>query len=425
MTNEGPPDDRLRPMTAPAGGPPRRVVLPPHRQRAARPFRERASDWLRSNLFASWDRTLSTIVSFAILGGVIAFVIWFVIGYADWNVITDNRRLLFIGSFPHGEEWRLWAGLSFVLAMVGAAYGMWSRLGPRDALFIVLGSAFAFFMILHDTSQAWAALWFGIGVVLLAAGYFICRLVPREEGRARRVATRTLTAVMALSVPVVFALLMAGPGGADTDQLSGYLLNLLLAPAGIVGGLIVGIPLALGRASSLKAISWTCTTYIEVVRGAPLIGWLFVALFILSDLIGGDLIVRTMVVLAVFTGAYMAEYIRGGLQALPRGQYEAGHAVGLPYWRTMQLIIMPQALRISIPPIVGQAIALWKDTALISIILPLRELVGSSRSAIAQGEFITARIEVYVFAAVMFWIVAFVMSRVSQRIEGSLGVGER
>ena len=125
-------------------------------------------------------------------------------------------------------------------------------------------------------------------------------------------------------MPVVFALLMAGPGGAGTDQLSGYLLNLLLAPAGIVGGLIVGIPLALGRASSLRAISWTCTAYIEVVRGAPLIGWLFVALFILSDIIGGDLIVRTMVVLAVFTGAYMAEYIRGGLQALPRGQYERG-----------------------------------------------------------------------------------------------------
>ena len=99
--------------------------------------------------------------------------------------------------------------------------------------------------------------------------------------------------------------------------------------------------------------------------------------------------------------------------------------MGLPYWRTLQLIILPQALRISIPPIVGQAISLWKDTALISIILPLRELIGSSRSAIAQGEFITNRIEIYVFAALMFWIIAFIMSRVSQRIERSLGVGQR
>lgn len=425
MTDEGPPDERLQPMAAPPAGTARRVVLPPHRQRAARPFRERAADWLRVNLFATRGRTLLTVLSFAILGGVLAFVVWFVVSYADWNVVTDNRRLLFIGSFPHGEEWRLWTCLSFVFALAGASYGMWSSFGRRDALFMVVGSAFAFFLILHDTSQAWAALWFGIAIVLLVAGYYLCRLVPREDGPIRRAATRSLGVVIALSVLIVFALLMAGPGGADTDQLSGYLLNLLLAPAGIVGGLVVGIPLALGRASSLKAISWTCTAYIEVVRGAPLIGWLFVALFILSDIIGGDLIVRTMVVLAVFTGAYMAEYIRGGLQALPPGQYEAGHAVGLPYWRTMQLIIMPQALRISIPPIVGQAIALWKDTALISIILPLRELVGSSRSAIAQGEFITARIEVYVFAAVMFWIVAFVMSRVSQRIEGSLGVGER
>ncbi|MBH77383.1 MAG: hypothetical protein CL897_04040 [Dehalococcoidia bacterium] len=418
-------EERLTSTTAPTERHGQKVVLPPHRQRAARPYQVRAANWLRINLFASWDRTLLTVISFAILGSVIAFVVWFVMSYANWNVVTDNRRLLLIGSFPHGAEWRLWVGLCFVFTLAGASYGMWSKLGLRDGLFIVIGSAFALFMILHETSQAWAALWFGVAVVLLSVGYLLCRLVPREEGPTRRVATRVLGLLLALSVPIVFALLMAGPGGADANELSGYLLNLLLAPAGIAGGILVGIPLALGRASSLKAISWTCTAYIEVVRGAPLIGWLFVALFILSDIIGGDLIVRTMVVLAIFTGAYMAEYIRGGLQALPRGQYEAGHAVGLPHWRTMQLIILPQALRISIPPIVGQAIALWKDTALISIILPLRELVGSSRSAIAQGEFITARIEVYVFAAVMFWIVAFVMSRVSQRIERSLGVGQR
>ena len=146
-------------------------------------------------------------------------------------------------------------------------------------------------------------------------------------------------------------------GGASMRQLDGFVLNLILAPVGIVGGLIVAIPLALGRASSMRIISWTCTAYIEVVRGAPLLGWLFVALFILDDVIGGDLIVRTMVVLAVFTGAYMAEYIRGGLQAALRAaSTRRPTRWGSTRWQSMQLIILPQALRISIPPMVGQAI---------------------------------------------------------------------
>ena len=194
---------------------------------------------------------------------------------------------------------------------------------------------------------------------------------------------------------------------------------------GIVGGLVVAIPLALGRASSMRTISWTCTAYIEVVRGAPLLGWLFVALFILDDVIGGDLIVRTMVVLAIFTGAYMAESIRGGLQTIPRGQYEATHAVGLNQFQAMQLIILPQALRISIPPMAGQAISIWKDTTLVTVILTLREFKGNADSAIAQVDFIDDRIEAYVFVALGFWIVAFMMSRVSQRMERAQGVGER
>ena len=161
-----------------------------------------------------------------------------------------------------------------------------------------------------------------------------------------------------------------------------------------------------------------------MVRGAPLLGWLFVALFILDDVIGGDLIVRTMVVLAIFTGAYMAESIRGGLQTLPRGQYEAAHAVGLNQFQAMQLIILPQALRISIPPIAGQAISIWKDTTLVTVILTMREFKGNADSAIAQADFIDDRIEAYVFVALGFWIVAFMMSRVSQRMERAQGVGE-
>ena len=149
------------------------------------------------------------------------------------------------------------------------------------------------------------------------------------------------------------------------------------------------------------------------------------ALFILGDVIGGSLIIRVMVTLAVFTGAYMAEYIRGGLQALPRGQAEAARAVGLTPTQATRMITLPQALRISIPPMVGQAIAIWKDTTLVTVILPLRELKGNADSAIAQLEFTPDRIEAYVFVAVVFWTVSFMMSRISQRTERALGVGER
>ena len=226
------------------------------------------------------------------------------------------------------------------------------------------------------------------------------------------------------ALPIALTVLL-GFGGASARQLDGFVLNLVLAPVGIAGGLVIAIPLAIGRASSLRAISWTCTAYIEVVRGAPLLGWLFVALFILDDLFPGDLIIRAMVVMAVFTGAYMAESIRGALQALPRGQYEAAHAVGLTRLQALRLIILPQALRISIPPIVGQAIAIWKDTTLVTVILPLRELKGNADSSIAQFEFTPYRIEAYVFVALVFWTVAFMMSRISQRAERTLGVGER
>ena len=420
----------------------RKIVLPPHRVRAARPRSQRIRDWAHYNLFHSRGATALTLIGLAFAGLILAGVIWFVFFEADWGVVTANRWLLFAGSFPHEKAWRLWVSLVFTLLLIGSAYGVWASFGRRDLLFIALAGAFVIFLMAHGGASAESSLWFLVGIVCLFAGYLVGQLVPRGNDeqtpigamvfrngfanprRVRMLATRSLGAVMALSLPIILIILLAF-GGARTRELDGFVLNLLLAPVGIVGGIILAIPLAVGRASSLRLVSWLCTAFIEMVRGAPLIGWLFVALFILDDVIGGELLLRTMITLAVFTSCYMAEYIRGGLQALPRGQYEAAQAVGLPRWRAMQLIILPQALRISIPPLVGQAIALWKDTALISVILPLRELVGNGRSAIGQVEFIDSRIEAFIFIAVAFWVIAFMMSRISQRVERTLGVGER
>ena len=403
---------------------PQRIVLPPHRERARRPRIVRLREWARRNLFNSRTGTVLTIVTAAILGLLIYGVVYFVFVDADWRVITDNRWLLFAGGYPMDEEWRLWFSVGFVFLLIGLAYGTWASLGRRDHLFIVLASGFAILLLAHGGAAIRTTLWYLIAVALLYTVYGITLRIPREAGRTRTVQQRTVAGLMIAALPIVLIVLLAF-GGARPRELDGFVLNLVLAPVGIAGGLVIAIPLALGRASRMKAISWTCTTYIEVVRGAPLLGWLFVALFILDDVIGGELIVRAMVVLAVFTAAYMAEYIRGALQALPGGQSEAAHAVGLSQWQSTQLIVMPQAIRISIPPMVGQAISIWKDTTLVSVILPLRELKGNADSAIAQFEFTTDRIEAYVFVAVVFWVVAFIMSRISQRVEGSLGIGER
>ena len=410
----------------PAPGQPgqRRIVLPPHRQRAHRPWSVRAREWVRRNLFPSPGGTLLTLVSAGFLGLLLAGVIWFVFFGANWNVITDNRWLLFAGSFPREEAWRLWAGIAVVMFLIGLAYGTWSSLGRRDHLFIALTGAFVIFLMAHGGAGIWSTIWFLAAIGFLYLGYYLTVWMPRETSPRRTLQQRAVGGLLALSLPIVLVVLMAA-GGANARQFDGFVLNLILAPVGIVGGLFVAIPLALGRASSMRAIKWTCTAYIEVVRGAPLLGWLFVALFILDDIIGGELIVRTMVVLAVFTGAYMAEYIRGGLQALPRGQYEAAQAVGLTRLQSMRLVILPQALRISIPPIVGQAISIWKDTSLVTVILPLREFKGNADSALAQSEFIPDRIEAYVFVAVGFWIISFMMSRISQRVERAQGIGER
>ena len=402
----------------------RRIVLPPHRVRSGRPWSIRAREWVRHNLFRSRRGTLLTFVALAIVGVLLAGLIWFVFVEANWLVVTNNRWLLFAGGFPREEAWRLWFGMAFVFSLIGLTYGTWSSLARKDHLFIGVVGAFVVFLMAHGGAALWSSLWFLVAIGMLYVGYYATVWMPREPGPRRTLQQRVVGGLLLAALPIALTILL-GFGGASARQLDGFVLNLVLAPVGIAGGLVIAIPLAIGRASSLRAISWTCTAYIEVVRGAPLLGWLFVALFILDDLFPGDLIIRAMVVMAVFTGAYMAESIRGALQALPRGQYEAAHAVGLTRLQALRLIILPQALRISIPPIVGQAIAIWKDTTLVTVILPLRELKGNADSSIAQFEFTPYRIEAYVFVALVFWTVAFMMSRISQRVERTLGVGER
>ena len=210
-----------------------------------------------------------------------------------------------------------------------------------------------------------------------------------------------------------------------TSNWGGLLLTLILAAVGIVVSFPLGVLLALGRRSNLPAIKWFSTAYIETVRGVPLVTILFMAQIMVPIFLPDfriDKILRAMLGITLFSAAYMAENVRGGLQAVPKGQHEAAHAIGLNYPLTMLLIILPQALRSVIPAIVGQFISLFKDTSLVTVI-GLLDLLGIAKTVIANPDWLGLQAEVYLFAAAIYFVFSYSMSYISQKIEDALGIG--
>ena len=209
----------------------------------------------------------------------------------------------------------------------------------------------------------------------------------------------------------------------------GLLLTFLLAMVGIAASFPIGVALALGRQSSLPVVKAFCVLFIELVRGVPLVTVLFMASIILPLFLPEDVridrVLRAMMGMTLFAAAYMAENVRGGLQAIPKGQVEAAKAVGLNGFQTMALIVLPQALRLVIPAIVGQFIALFMDTTL-AVIVGLMELLAVGRAVLESNvEWKLLNMEVYIFIAAIFWIFNYSMSYASRRLEAALGVGKR
>jgi general L-amino acid transport system permease protein len=255
--------------------------------------------------------------------------------------------------------------------------------------------------------------------------------IGRWRGKSLR---RMAVSLWVLYFPLVI-LLVRGLAIAETwmpevptNLWGGLLLTFLLAIVGISFSFPLGVLLALGRRSSLPAIRWVSVGYIEVIRGLPLVTILFMAsvmvpLF-LSSGTPPDRVLRAMIGITLFSAAYMAENVRGGLQAIPHGQFEAAHALGLNGFFTMTFVILPQALRLVIPVLMGLFIALFKDTSLVATI-GLLELLGISRSVLAQPQYVSYQREVYLFITMIYWIFCYFMSYVSQRLEAAMGVGER
>ncbi len=219
-----------------------------------------------------------------------------------------------------------------------------------------------------------------------------------------------------------------GLPAAPTNEWGGFLLTFTLASVGIVVSLPLGIALALGRRSDLPIIRALSIAYIELWRGAPLITILFMASVMLPLFFSAELdfnkVLRAMIGITLFESAYMAEAVRGGLQAIPRGQYEAADSLGLGYWKKMILIILPQSLKISIPSIVNTFMSLFKDTSLVAII-GLLDLLNMAQTASRSLEWKGYDFEAYVFAAFIFWMCTYSMSRYSRSVERKLDTSKR
>jgi len=380
--------------------------------------------WLHQNLFSTWYNSLLTIFVLGLVLALFLPVLRWIFTEARWEVIVVNFRLLMVGQYPASQTWRVWLCLQLLAANVGITWGVWVRGRRLLGVFLLV---FPLIFLLYPNISA-SGRWNLVSMDAIAlAAYGLGRL----GGRGMR---RMAVTLWVLYFPLVIVIIRGVDFGGEalpvvtTNLWGGLLLTFLLTIVGISLSFPLGIMLALGRRSTLPAVRWVSVTYIEVVRGVPLVTILFMAstmvpLFFPTGT-RPDPVLRAMIGITLFTAAYLAENVRGGLQAIPHGQFEAAHAIGLNGFQTMAFIILPQALRTVIPVIMGLFIALFKDTSLVATI-GLLELLGISRSVLAQPQFVGYQREVYLFISLIYWVFSYFLSYVSQRLETSLGVGER
>jgi general L-amino acid transport system permease protein len=380
-------------------------------------------EWIRQNLFSSPLNALLTIVS----GIFVAFVVYrlmrFIFVDADWRVIRVNMKGYMVGAFPVEQAWRLWVAAYFLALLAGVSFWMSRRAVRRrpSRIFVPAASAVVAVMILLFTVQT--------GLVRALAACVLLALVlgvasGRFFGRALR---RPLLIAWVLAFPVVIVL-VRGFGGVPPTHWGGFFFNIIAATVGIFASFPLGIALALGRRSDLPAVRIVSVAFIELFRGVPLVAWLIFSKYVVDLLLPPQLvlpdIIKAFIVMTLFSAAYVGEIVRGGLQGVPAGQYEAARALGLSTTAMTTLVVLPQALRTTIPAMIGHFISLFKDTSLFTAI-EVTELLAAARRSASSLEFFGRDMETLLFAGLVFWVVAFSMSRWSQRLEVRLGVGAR
>lgn len=383
--------------------------------------------WMRHNLFSTWYNSLLTIFSASLIVLVVFRLSRWILTQADWRPVTESPLLYLVGQYPRDQLWRIGLILILISFLFGASWRKWS------GVMRIFAITYAFFLVFV---AVWPSPQGGIPPnlrIFLISNLFVM-LCSYLLGGFRVVKGSYLVIGWLLSLVASFFLLHGYEGFerlvvVPTGLWGGLLVTMILAVGGITISFPFGVLLALGRRSSLPVIKIICTTFIEVIRGVPLIGLLFLFSLILPLFLPGDTridrLLRALIGMTVFSAAYMAENVRGGLAAVPPGQTEAAKALGLNNFQIMTRIVLPQALRAVIPPMVGQFISLFKDTTLASGVAVL-ELLAVGRSIVQSNpEYIGSQMEVYAFIAAIFWILSYMMSYASQRIEVSLGVGER
>ncbi len=344
--------------------------------------------WLRANLFSDLRTGAATIV----FGGLLLWLVPQLIDWAliravwapsvkacraaegvgaCWGVVTEKYRIIIFGRYPYEQQWRPLVATLLMLAM------------------LVASCTRAFW-------KAWLpVLW----LVVLAA--FLGLMYGNVLGLSR----------------------------VETDRWGGLPLTILLSSLSIFMAFPIALVVALGRRSSLPAIRTFCTVYVELIRGVPLISVLFMASFMFPLFMPQgmtiDVLIRVLVGITLFSAAYLAEVIRGGLQAVPRGQIEAAASLGLSYWQTQRKIVLPQALAMVVPSIVNSFISIFKDTSLVSIV-SLYELTGALDLAVnADADWKPFKLQGYFFIAVIYFVFCFAMSRYSRWVERQLNAGKR
>jgi general L-amino acid transport system permease protein len=355
---------------------------------SARPQRQGgAADWLRANLFSTPANSAITVAMLLflawagpkVLGWTVIDAVW---GHATlaqcdavrgegacWAVVWEKFRFMMFGVYPFEQQWRPGLALAVMVGLLG----------------------------LSALKRFW---------------------------------TRWLALIWAVGIALTFWLMGGGLGlePVRTEQWGGLPVTLILSIFGIAFAFPLGVLLALGRRSELPLIRAFSVTYIEVVRGVPLITVLFMAsvmfALFLPEGLRIDQLLRAQVAIILFVAAYLAEAVRGGLQAVPKGQLEAAQALGLPYWRMMRLVVLPQALRISIPPIVNSFISLFKDTSLVVIIAIYDFAYAVKKSVETDFAWKKYFIEAFLFSILVYWIFCWAMSQYSQRLERDLARGQ-
>ena len=356
--------------------------IPSPRSRYRRTLVGRTLGWLRANLFASVLSSIMSLLLIAVLAKALislvqwGFVnaIWILSGDqtgpcrairgigACWAVIPEKYRFILFGTYPFNEQW-------------------------RPAL-----ATLTFIALFYLTSRR--SFW-GQKLVLVWAGALVLIGVLMWGG--------------------IFALTYV-----SQDRWGGLPVTLILATFGLAFGFPLGILVALGRRSKLPAIRSLCVLYVELIRGVPLISLLFMAsvmfpLF-MPDGVNIDKLLRAQIAFVLYAGAYLAEVIRGGLQAVPHGQYDAADALGLSYWKKNALIILPQAIRHVIPPLVNTFIAFFKDTSLV-LIIGIFDLLTTAKTSIIDPAWQSFSVEVYIFVSLIYFAFCFAMSRYSRQLE--------